>query len=156
MEWHLSVKGTPVSAGVPRHSRHPAFWRLWRLSALPLAAASVLGNLPAGAIPPPPDSFDGETIRCQPSGSAATVLICRDAELNALDGELRATFRHLRDDSSFTAAQREALEEDQRRWVESLDQCWRAGEKLRDCVKASQKRRLQQLRSWSATRKVQT
>jgi uncharacterized protein len=114
-----------------------------------------LGNLPAGAIPPPPDSFDGETIRCQPWGSAATVLICRDAELTALDRELRATFRHLRDDMSFTAAQREALEEDQRRWVESMDQCWRATEKIRDCVKASQERRLQQPRSWSAARKVQ-
>jgi uncharacterized protein len=73
----------------------------------------------------------------------------------ALDCELRATFRHLRDDMSLTAAQREALEEDQRRWVESMDQCWRAREKLRDCVKASQERRLQQLRSWSAARMVQ-
>jgi uncharacterized protein len=72
----------------------------------------------------------------------------------ALDRELRATFRHLRDDMSFTAAHREALEEDQRRWVESMDQCWRAGEKMRDCVKASQERRLQQLRSWSAAIKV--
>ncbi|CAK6690451.1 lysozyme inhibitor LprI family protein [Synechococcus sp. CBW1107] len=82
------------------------------------------------------------------------MLICRDAELTALDRELRATFRHLRYDMSFTAAQREALEADQRRWVESMDQCWRAGEKMRDCVKASQERRLQQLRSWSAAIKV--
>jgi len=79
----------------------------------------------------------------------------RKPPTQALDRELRATFRHLRDDMSFTAAQREALEEDQRRWVESMDQCWRAREKMRDCVKASQERRLQQLRSWSAARKVQ-
>jgi uncharacterized protein len=83
------------------------------------------------------------------------VLICRDAELTALDRELRATFRHLRDDMSFAAAQREALEEDQRRWVESMDQCWRARAKMKDCVKACQERRLQQLRSWSAARVVQ-
>jgi uncharacterized protein len=56
---------------------------------------------------------------------------------------------------SFTTTQREALEEDQRRWVQSIDQCWRARGKRRDCVKASQERRLQQLRSWSAARMVQ-
>lgn len=83
------------------------------------------------------------------------MLICRDAELTALDGELRASFRHLRDDSSFSEAQREALVVDQRRWVESMDQCWRARARMRDCVKASQERRLQQLRSWSAPSKKQ-
>jgi hypothetical protein len=35
--------------------------------------------------------------------------------------------------------------EDQRRWVESMDQCWRAQERMRDCVKRSQRWRLQHL-----------
>jgi uncharacterized protein len=121
-----------------------------RLASVPLVAAAALGLLPAGAIPPPPDSFDGETIRCQPSGSAVTVLICRDAELTALDAELRATFRRLRDDPSLSATQRESQVVDQRRWVEGMDQCWEAREEMRDCVKASQERRLRQLRAWAA------
>jgi hypothetical protein len=43
------------------------------MKAVSLVATSVLGALPAGAIPPPPDSFDGETIHCHPAGSATTV-----------------------------------------------------------------------------------
>ncbi|MDA0886625.1 MAG: hypothetical protein O2977_03035 [Cyanobacteria bacterium] len=124
------------------------------MKAVSFVATFVLGALPAGAIPPPPDSFDGETIHCHPAGSAATVLICRDAELTALDGELRAAFRRLQNDASFTEAQREALVEDQRRWVESMDQCWRAQERMRDCVKRSQRRRLQHLQTWEAVSPV--
>jgi uncharacterized protein len=124
------------------------------MKAVSFVATSVLGALPAGAIPPPPDSFDGETIHCHPAGSAATVLICRDAELTALDGELRAAFRRLQNDASFTVAQREALVEDQRRWVESMDQCWRAQERMRDFVKRSQRRRLQHLQTWEAVSPV--
>ncbi|CAK6692465.1 hypothetical protein [Synechococcus sp. CBW1107] len=82
------------------------------------------------------------------------MLICRDAELSPLDGALRAAFRHMRDASSFAEAQREALMEDQRRWLESLDECWRARERMRDCVKRSQERRLQHLRDWAAARPV--
>ncbi|CAK6700936.1 lysozyme inhibitor LprI family protein [Synechococcus sp. CBW1107] len=82
------------------------------------------------------------------------MLICRDAELTAIDGELRAAFRRLQNDASFTEAQREALVEDQRRWVESMDQCWRAQERMRDCVKLSQKRRLQHLQTWEAVSPV--
>ncbi|WP_322764642.1 lysozyme inhibitor LprI family protein [Cyanobium usitatum] len=73
------------------------------------------------------------------------MLICRDAELTAIDGELRAAFLRLQNDASSTEAQREALMEDQRRWVESMDQCWRAQERMRDCVKRSQRWRLQHL-----------
>ena len=114
---------------------------------LPLLLATGLNTLGALAIPPPPDSFDGETIRCQRAGSAATVLICRDAELTALDGQVRKAFRLLRDKASLKQPERDALVEDQQRWVNTLDQCWRARENLRACVKASQQQRLQQLDS---------
>lgn len=112
---------------------------------LQLLLAGVLTTLGAHAIPPPPDSFDGETIRCQLAGSAATVLICRDPELTAIDGKLRQAFRRLRDDTAIKPSEREALVVDQRRWVDSMDQCWRAQENLRACVKASQQQRLRQL-----------
>jgi hypothetical protein len=56
------------------------------LSVRPLLLKTGLRMLGAQAIPPPPDSFDGETIHCQIAGTAVTVLICRDAELTALDG----------------------------------------------------------------------
>jgi len=121
---------------------------------LPLLLAGVLSTLGAHAIPPPPDSFDGETIRCQLAGSAATVLICRDAELTAIDGKLRQAFRRLRDDTSIKQQEREALVEDQRRWVDSMDQCWRAQENLRACVKASQQQRLRQLESMMIQRRL--
>lgn len=114
---------------------------------LPLLLAGVLTTLGAHAIPPPPDSFDGETIRCQLAGSAATVLICRDAELTAIDGKLRQASRRLRNDNSIKQPDREAFVEDQRRWVDSMDQCWRAQENFRACVKASQQQRLRQLES---------
>lgn len=121
---------------------------------LPLLLAGALSTLSAQAIPPPPDSFDGETVRCQLAGSAATVLICRDVELKALDGQLRQSFRRLRDDTSLKQPERESLVEDQRRWVETMDQCWRAGEGLRTCVKASQLERLKQLESLMIQRRL--
>jgi uncharacterized protein len=121
---------------------------------LPLLLAGVMTTFGAHAIPPPPDSFDGETIRCQLAGSAATVLICRDAELTAIDGKLRQAFRRLRDDTSIMQSERQALVEDQRRWVDSMDQCWRAQENLRACVKASQQQRLRQLESLIIQRRL--
>lgn len=121
---------------------------------LPLVLAGVQTTLVAHAIPPPPDSFDGETILCQLAGSAATVLICRDAELTAIDGRLRQAFRRLRDDTSIKQSEREALVEDQRRWVDSMDQCWRAQENLRACVKATQQQRLRQLESLTIQRRL--
>jgi uncharacterized protein YecT (DUF1311 family) len=128
---------------------HDAFLSMSRYMSpfLPLLVAGALSTLSAQAIPPPPESFDGETIRCQASGSAATVLICRDAELKALDGQLRKAFRRLRDDTSLKESEREALVGDQRRWVDTMDQCWRARESLRACVKTSQQQRLRQLES---------
>jgi uncharacterized protein len=122
------------------------------LPVLPLFLATGLTTLGALAIPPPPDSFDGETIHCQLAGSAATVLICRDAELKALDGQLRQAFRRLQNDASLKQPERDALVEDQRRWVNTMDQCWRARENLRACVKASQQQRLQQLESLAIQR----
>lgn len=44
------------------------------------------------------------------------------------------------------------LMEDQRLWVETMDQCWRARENLRTCVKASQQKRLRQLESLAILR----
>jgi hypothetical protein len=38
--------------------------------------------------------------------------------------------------------------------VESMDQCWRAQERMRDCVKFSQRRRLQHLQTWEAVSPV--
>ena len=132
-----------------------AFWtmRRWPLPVLPLFLAGALSPLSAQAIPPPPESFDGETIRCQLAGSAATVLICRDAELMALDERLRQAFRRLRDAASLKQSEREALVADQRLWVETMDQCWRVRENLRACVKASQQQRLLQLESLAIQRR---
>jgi len=131
------------------------FWtmRRWPLPVLPLLLAGALSPLSALAIPPPPESFDGETIRCQFAGSAATVLICRDAELMALDERLRQAFRRLRDAASLKQSEREALVADQRLWVETMDQCWRVRENLRACVKASQQQRLRQLESLAIQRR---
>ncbi len=119
-----------------------------RSAAAAVMALAALGMLPAGAIPPPPESFDGETIRCQPSGSAVTVLICRDAELLALDAQLRTAFRRVREDPALSDGQRASLVTDQLRWVQAMDECWREGKRMRDCVKASQERRLRQLQGW--------
>jgi len=124
------------------------------LSVLPLLLSTGLNTIGALAIPPPPDSFDGETIHCQRAGSAATVLICRDAELTALDGQLRQAFRRLQNDASLKQPERDALVEDQQRWVNTMDQCWRARENLRACVKASQQQRLQQLESLAKQRRL--
>jgi uncharacterized protein len=110
-----------------------------------------LGTSGALAIPPPPDSFDGDTIRCQVAGSAATVLICRDAELTALDRQLRQAFRAALADPAHQDSERAALLREQEQWVVAMDQCWRAGVQLRACVKASQSQRLRQLQALSTT-----
>jgi uncharacterized protein YecT (DUF1311 family) len=149
--------GTPLVIGVRiAIPLKTIFWTMSKRAhpVLPLLLAGVLTTFGAQAIPPPPDSFDGETIRCQLAGSAATVLICRDAELTAIDGKLRQAFRRLRDDSSLKQSEREALVEDQRRWVDSMDQCWRAQENLRACVKASQQQQLRQLESLMIQRRL--
>ena len=142
-------------APLARTMMQEAFWtmRRWPLPVLPLLLAGTLTPLSAQAIPPPPESFDGETIRCQLAGSAATVLICRDAELMALDERLRQAFRRLRDAASLKQSEREALVADQRLWVETMDQCWRVRENLRACVKASQQQRLRQLESLAIQRR---
>ena len=138
-----------IKAPLARTMMQAAFWTMsqWPLLILPLLLTGPLSTFSAQAIPPPPESFDGETIRCQLAGSAATVLICRDAELMALDGRLRQAFRRLRDDASLKKPEREALVADQRLWVETMDQCRRVRENLRACVKASQQQRLRQLES---------
>lgn len=137
-----------------RRPLQESFWTKckWPLPVLPLLLSGACSTLGAKAIPPPPDSFDGETIRCQLAGSAATVLICQDAELTAIDDQLRQAFRRLRNDASLKQPEREALVEDQRRWVETIDNCWRARENLRSCVKVSQQQRLEQLKSLAMQR----
>ena len=144
-----------IKAPLERTMMQEAFWTMskWPLPVLALLLAGALSTYSAQAIPPPPESFDGETIRCQLAGSAATVLICRDAELMALDGRLRQAFRRLRDAASLKQAEREALVADQRLWVETMDQCWRVRENLRACVKASQQQRLRQLESLAIQRR---
>lgn len=127
-------------------------WSRWRLTRALLLLMVGLGMFRALAIPPPPDSFDGETIRCQVAGSAATVLICRDAELRALDRQLRQAFRAALADPGLQDSERAALLREQEQWVIAMDQCWRAGERLRACVKASQSQRLRQLQARPATR----
>ena len=72
----------------------------------------------------------------------------------ALDGQLRQVFRRLRDDTSLKQPEREALVVDQRRWADSMDQCWRARENLRACVKASQQQRLRQLELLAVQRRL--
>ncbi len=144
----------PVSPHLFRLLRTPSVWAWgrWRLTRALLLMTAGLGTSAALAIPPPPDSFDGETIRCQVAGSAATVLICRDAELTALDRQLRQAFRAALADPALQASGRAALLREQEQWVVAMDQCWRAGEQLRACVKASQSQRLRQLQAWPATR----
>lgn len=126
-------------------------WGRWRLTRALLLLLAGLGTSAALAIPPPPDSFDGETIRCQAAGSAATVLICRDAELTAFDRQLRQAFRAALVDPALQESGRAALLREQQQWVVAMDQCWRAGERLRACVKASQSQRLRQLQALPAT-----
>ena len=144
-----------IKAPLERTMMQEAFWSMskWPLPVLPLLLAGALSTFSVQAIPPPPESFDGETIRCQLAGSAATVLICRDAELMALDGRLRQAFRRLRDAASLKQSEREALVADQRLWVETMDQCWRVRENLRACVKTSQQQRLRQLESLAIQRR---
>lgn len=129
--------------------RAPAVFSSLMMRALLLLLG--LGTSAALAIPPPPESFDGETIRCQVAGSAAAVLICRDAELTALDRQLRQAFRAALADPALQQSDRAALLREQEQWVIAMDQCWRAGEQLRACVKASQSQRLRLLQARPTT-----
>ncbi len=121
-------------------------------SPLPHLILLLMALAPAGAVPPPPESFDGETIRCDPAGSAATVLICRDRELTLLDGEVRRLFRLAAQAGGRSPGQETPLTAEQRRWVEQRDICWRSATRatwdadLRQCVLDSTVTRIHQLR----------
>ena len=156
-KWIQGQSGTVVRSPRTQLSSvacHFVLMRRWPMVLFPLLLAGSLATPGAGAIPPPPNSFDGETSRCQLAGSAATVLICRDAELTALDGQLRQAFRRLLADTSLKHPVREDLVENQRRWLNTMEQCWRARENLRPCVKASQQQRLKQLERLALQRRL--
>lgn len=123
----------------------PSPWRA-------LLLAILLPAVPARAIPPPVESFDGATIRCSSYASAATLLICRDPSLFRLDREVRRLFQRASADSGLSAPQKAALTTEQQRWVEQREACWRSASPptwdadLHFCVQESTVLRLHQLR----------
>ncbi|WP_094556423.1 MliC family protein [Synechococcus sp. 1G10] len=123
----------------------------------PLLFSFAVLTVPAMAVPPPVESFDGVTIRCTPGASATTVLICRDAALRRFDDEVRRLFTLVRTDPSLPSSTRASLLSEQRLWVEQRQACWQSAKPptwdadLRRCVLESTLVRLHLLRQISAS-----
>ena len=102
---------------------------------LAILAASCLAAPLAQASHP---SFD-----CSKATHEAELLICKDADLAALDrslAELYATvLKHT------PASQQAALKTEQRGWVKGRDDCWKADDK-HGCIKAEYQSRIKELK----------
>jgi uncharacterized protein len=85
-------------------------------------------------------SFD-----CAQASHAAEELVCTDAALAGLDRALATSYRAALEvaqglDAGASEAEA-ALRVTQRGWIGGRDDCWKAGDGLRDCVEASYLRR---------------
>lgn len=82
-------------------------------------------------------SFD-----CAKAKGAAETLICKDAELAALDNELAALYPKAI--AAFSPEQQKTERAIQRGWIKGRNECWKAGD-LRQCVKDSYQLRITEL-----------
>lgn len=99
-----------------------------------LLATLLFAPLLATAATP---SFD-----CAKAKGAAETLICKDAELAALDNELAALYPKAI--AAFSPEQQKTERAIQRGWLKGRNDCWKAGD-LRQCVKDSYQLRITEL-----------
>lgn len=88
---------------------------------------------------------DGPSFDCTGAASTVEELVCADAALATLDRAVAAAFGAALDtvqrlDAGAAAAEAE-LRAYQRGWIKGRDDCWKAGDGLRDCVEAAYLRR---------------
>lgn len=105
--------------------------------AAPKASQPAGGRNAAAAVDP---SFD-----CTKADSDATKLVCRDAELAALDRETARLYGLALHGPHMTEPRRKELMAMQRGWIKGRDECWKA-EDLKDCVVQSYVSRIFELR----------
>lgn len=102
--------------------------------------ASLLFASAAGAHAPATPACAG-----RPAAGSIAALVCADPELAALDRRLNQVY---------AAASRRATNEhpprlkaEQRGWIKGRDDCWKAGDERRSCVRSSYEQRIVELQA---------
>ena len=86
-------------------------------------------------------SFD-----CSKASGQVEELICADPELAALDVEMARLYQAV--SAEATGQEMKTLRTDQRGWIKGRNDCWKAvGVSVRECVEASYRDRIRELRS---------
>ena len=102
---------------------------------LTVIGACALLSVPAHAAQP---SFD-----CSKASHEAELLICKDAELAALDRSLADLYNTLLKHTP--ASEQKQLKAEQSGWVKGRNQCWKASDQ-RGCIKSEYETRIRELK----------
>ena len=102
---------------------------------LTVIGACALLSVPAHAAQP---SFD-----CSKASHEAELLICKDAELTALDRSLADLYNTLLKHTP--ASEQKRLKAEQSGWVKGRNECWKASGQ-RGCIKSEYEARIRELK----------
>lgn len=94
----------------------------------------IAGMMPVASAEPAGPAFD-----CQKASHDIELLICKDAELSALDRQLARKFANAK--ANLSEEQSTELTVEQRGWVKGRNDCWKADDK-KACTSASCSRRI--------------
>ncbi len=109
-------------------------------SAEPVQTAQVVAAVEPIAAENSNPSFD-----CTKADSSAQGLVCKDANLAALDREVDRLFQLAKNGKSLTEERRKELLALQRGWIKGRDDCWKSDD-LRYCIVDSYVSRIHELR----------
>lgn len=111
-----------------------------------------------GSAPPAKDAASAAAVKpsfdCAKADRDATRLICRDAQLAALDRETARIYALALNGRYTNAARKRELTAFQRGWIKSRDECWKA-ESLKDCIASAYAIRILELRQAYADTRTQ-
>lgn len=106
-----------------------------RMVMLAVIGAGALLSVPAHAAQP---SFN-----CSKASHEAELLICKDAELAALDRSLAQLYSTLLKHTP--ASEQKMLKAEQSGWVKGRNDCWKASDQ-RGCIKSEYEARIRELK----------
>lgn len=110
---------------------------------------STTGSATPSATVDAKPSFD-----CARADNDATKLVCRDAQLAALDRETTRLFKLALAGPNMSKQRRDELVAMERGWIKGRDECWKAKD-LRQCVAFSYATRIHELRQGYANARTQ-
>ena len=103
----------------------------------------ALTLLAAGCLTAPLVQAANPSFDCSKATHEAELLICKDADLAALDRSLAELYATVLKNTP--ASEQGALKTEQRGWVKGRDDCWKADDK-HGCIKAAYESRINELK----------